>query len=254
MHILAEGFWLPKDDNTPEEYEDAFSPVEKADSETTEFRCAVADGAAQTIFSGKWARLLVSDFCSCSSFPEALSERLQPLKAEWLQHVASKRPLPWFAEEKVEKGAYASLLGLTISSVQSNGKVEGIWQSLAVGDSCLFQIRKDTLITRFPLVTSSEFNSSPSLISTSGEANANLADFAAGVCGKWEIDDWFLLMTDAIACWFLTAYENGEKPWNVIGDLGTGNMPPFAEWIADLRNTYRMKDDDVTILSVRIEP
>lgn len=252
MHILTEGFWLPKSDNSPDEYEDAFLPVEESESQATEFRCAVADGATQTIFSGKWARLLVSDFCNSSAFSGALPERIHPLKAEWLQHVASKRPLPWYAEEKVDKGAFAALVGLTISTIQANGKVEGIWQSLAVGDSCLFQVRDDDLITRFPLLKASEFNTSPSLISTN--ADANTPDFITRVCGKWEIDDWFLLMTDAIACWFLTDYENGEKPWNIIRDLGTGNTAPFAEWVADLRNTNRLRNDDVTILVVRIEP
>lgn len=254
MHIFAEGFWLPKDENTPEEYEDAFSPADKCDSETQDFRCAVADGATQTIFSGKWAQLLVSDFCNGSSFSDKLSERIPPLQSEWLRHVALKRPLPWYAEEKIEKGAYAALLGLRISTVQLNGKIEGIWQSTAVGDCCLFQIRRDDLFTRFPLLTASEFTNSPSLVSTNNDANLELKDFATGVCGKWEYDDYFFLMSDAIACWFLMAFEAGEKPWNIIRDLGTGNTPPFSEWVADLRNTNRLKDDDVTILVVRIEP
>jgi hypothetical protein len=254
MRILAEGFWLPKADNTPEEYEDAFSPADKYNSETPDFRCAIADGAAQTIFSGKWARLLVSGFCNGSPFSDKLSERISPLQSEWLRHVTPKRPLPWYAEEKVAKGAYAALLGLEVSTMQLSGKVEGIWQSTAVGDCCLFQIRHDDLITRFPLLTASEFTNSPSLISTNNDANVELNDFATGVCGKWEIDDCFLLMSDAIACWFLKAFEAGEKPWNTIRDLGTGNTPRFSEWVADLRNTKRLRNDDVTILVVRIEP
>src|SRR6266513_307758 len=72
------------------------------------------------------------------------------------QEVAAK-PLPWYAEEKMRSGAFSSLAGLTLhgpAAEETGDGAGGAWESFAVGDSCLFQVRADELIVAFPLGSS----------------------------------------------------------------------------------------------------
>jgi len=55
-----------------------------------------------------------------------------------------------------------------------------------------------------------------------------------------------LLMTDALAAWFLKRHEAGEKPWKALGDLR--NNQDFSEFIEKQRTTASMRNDDVTLV------
>lgn len=248
MQVLAEAFWLPKAGNTPEEYEDAFWPRKSIDRSIPMFRCAVADGATTTSFSRLWAQTLVRAYCRghlyrCKTF----LKHLAPLQQKWKAAV-SQKPLPWYAEEKLRQGAFSSLLGLTIRGGQ--GAEQFQWDALAVGDSCLFQIREDKVITQFPLTCSAQFTNRPALLSSNPASNNRLADHIHLASGQWQNGDTFYLMTDAIACWFLRAVERGDAPWEILRDLGTENGLNLEEWIARLREQGRLSNDDVTVLRV----
>lgn len=248
MDVLAEAFSLPKAGNTPEEYEDAFWPRKSIDRSVPKFRCAIADGATATSFSGLWARTLVRAYCRGHlSGGKTLLKRLASLQQQWKAAVGQK-PLPWYAEEKLRQGAFSSLLGLTIRGEQGAEQLQ--WDALAVGDSCLFQIRKDKVITKFPLTCSDQFTDRPALLSSNPMSNDRLADHIHPASGQWHEGDAFYLMTDAIACWFLRAIERGDAPWTMIPDLGTEDSLNLKEWIACLREEGRLSNDDVTILRV----
>ncbi|MDQ3816980.1 MAG: hypothetical protein M3362_04725, partial [Acidobacteriota bacterium] len=60
--------------------------------------------------------------------------------------------------------------------------------------------------------------------------------------------DVFYLMTDALACWFLTEVENGNEPWMI----NRGPQKRFEKWINKLRANMKIRNDDVTMF--RIEP
>src|SRR5579862_2824599 len=105
-------FWMPKEGNTLAEYEDAFWPREKQIGDTFPLRLAVADGATETSFSGLWARLLVAAYGRGRLAEGNLQSALDQIRHVWRRAVGQK-PLPWYAEEKLRSGAYASLLGLT---------------------------------------------------------------------------------------------------------------------------------------------
>ena len=64
--------------------------------------------------------------------------------------------------------------------------------------------------------------------------------------GTWELSDEFYMMTDAMACWFLAALEDGEAPAGVLQHL-----EQFEEWIESLRDG-RMRNDDVTVLRISV--
>ena len=58
MRIHIQTHWLPKAGNRSEEYEYAIWPARCEVWRGARLRCAVADGATETAFSGQWARQL----------------------------------------------------------------------------------------------------------------------------------------------------------------------------------------------------
>src|SRR5262245_53960409 len=122
MHVLAQPFWLQKVGNAPEEYEDAVWPEQLTETEGKLFRCAVADGATETSFSGAWANVLVRAYGQGQLNARNLWKSLPCLQKEWLHSVRlCAQPLPWYAEEKLRDGAFSSILGLTLGPTTADG-------------------------------------------------------------------------------------------------------------------------------------
>lgn len=245
MRVLTQVWWLPKNGNKPEEYEDAFCP-EQADEEVDVVRLAVADGATEASFSRQWARLLVRAYCDGQFADDALGKALPELQLKWLAKVSTK-PLPWYAEEKLQMGSYSSLMGLTLHAPIEDEA--GKWEALAIGDSCLFQIQNKKLVVRWPLDSSAQFNNSPILLSTKLECNEGLVKQT--ISGKWSPGDLFFLMTDAMAHWYLQAVKQRDYPRTVIPNFRRHDpSKKFSKWIADLRSSGQMRNDDVTLMRV----
>ncbi len=231
-------FFLPKRGNTATEYEDAFA------GSAEQGRFAIADGAAESSFAAEWARILVEEFVRSPAGPLAeWPARLPPLRQQWLAGV-SGLPLPWYAEEKVEQGAFATFLGLVVQPAN--------WQAIAVGDSCLFQVREGGLLRCFPLTRSEEFGNAPWLVGSQPPPLALLPGKESLTEGDCRPGDRFWLMTDALAQWFLQQVETGGRPWEALEPLLDQSLPGdnFAGWIEDLRNQKALRNDDVTLLGV----
>jgi hypothetical protein len=241
MLVEARAGWLSKRGNAEDEYEDAFWPARAAPSAKRIFRCAIADGATETSFSGLWARLLTEAYGRGQLGARRWRFGLSDLRHAWGAEVGH-RPLPWYAEEKLRQGAFAALLGLTLSA-RPDGSVR--WSALAVGDCCLFQIRDDRLVSCFPLATADAFNSRPVLVGSVCPPADREAMFTRRG-GEALPGDRFVLMSDALACWFLAAAEVGCRPWQELEAAETD----FMGWIGALRNGGGMRNDDVTMLTV----
>src|SRR5216683_2957933 len=208
--LAWQALFTPKRGNTPEEYEDAFA------AEPALGRFAVADGASECSFAGLWARLLVQHVVGASNGLEWNDEEwLQALRQHWSDEV-DMRPLPWYAETKREQGAFATLLLLTLQP-PSAGKT-GHWHAVTVGDSCLFRVREGRLLAAFPLEASSEFGRNPELVGSRSTAPQVTPQQAHGECRSGEQ---YLLMTDALARWFLRASEEGNRPWEAVAAVCT---------------------------------
>ena len=246
MEVHAKEFWLPKRGNTEAEYEDAFHRA------PDNCRFAVADGATETSFSGIWAKQLVRAFTNGNlSVPLALEE-LDRLQIKWRQ-IVHRRELPWYAEEKADAGACATFLGLEFSEHNSETGAENIWRATAAGDSCLVQVRVNEILRAFPLCESGSFSNCPSLLCSTPVFNeTSRGDLIKAASGSWGCDDTFLLMTDALACWFFKEREQGNQPWNVLRDLDTDGHISFKELVSDLRSDGRIRNDDVTLLRIDI--
>lgn len=204
---------------------------------------AIADGATESSFSGQWAGLLVKRFVA---EPAVLKSGqwetwLPPLQERWRGQVGV-RDMPWYAQAKAEKGAYAAFLGLAINNEH--------WRAVAVGDCCLFQLRSGKPMRAFPIGRSEDFGSRPWLIGT-GTPPADIAGLGKErrCQADWEEGDRFLLMTDALAKWFLQRCEEKEDP-EALADLLSLGKDEFNGQIEVQRQCGRLQDDDVTMLQI----
>jgi hypothetical protein len=260
-------FWLPKAGDDASAYEDAFFPFKfpfDIISHTQKFqRFAIADGASTAYLSGMWAAILVDVFGSYdgeitnTNFFDLiqtliLDENWNPRLLEYIKKREDMgKPLSWYDEMALQNGAASTLLEISFP-VEEN-KVRDNYSALAVGDSCIFQIRDDELITKFPLDSSADFDNSPSLISSDPKRNENLYDKIAYLENQSFIQgDGFYLMTDALASWFLQEYEKGNKPWTIISE-NTIDRSSFLGWIEQLREEKKMRNDDVTLMILKIQ-
>jgi hypothetical protein len=230
-------FWTPKRGNTSEEYEDAFWPSEPLDLHSKLLRFAIADGATETSFAGSWAQILTRAYCRDRLSQKKIRKSLPRLQEEWHSSIG-KQSLPWYAEQKLTQGAFATLLGLTV--------LDGVWESTSIGDSCLFQLRGDCVVTAFPMTSWQDFNNRPPLLSSNkGNWKEELAH-VSHASGAWQNSDVFYLMTDAMACWFLRCLQEGQLPTDVLNQV-----EQFDDWVESLRKRG-MRNDDVTLLRISV--
>lgn len=240
--VAAAGFAVrtlhaPKEGNTEEQYEDAFRcGVSGEDARLT---VTVADGASSAVFARQWAQLLVDAFHESPALGAAdgeLREAVARLGDAWREEVTG-RAKSWYAQEKLPQGSSAALL------VAQWEPARGTLRAMAVGDACLFVVRNDRLRFGFPVTRAHAFGDRPPLLSTEarGEAPPFLrfeTPFQAG--------DRFLLMTDALAAWFLGTFEARRKPWNGLPQ----DEEAFAAWLKQRRDAGEIKNDDVTLVEV----
>ena len=239
--IVWHGLSVPKRGHSADEYEDAFA-VDLAAG-----RLAIADGASESSFAGLWARLLVEEFVRPSDSSRAETSWLEDCRRCWAAQVDG-RPLPWYAEEKRDQGAFATFLGLVVDCPEA--AESGHWRAQAVGDSCLFQVRRHQLIEAFPLPRSTDFTNQPRLLGSRSTPADRQRDLPCQGQGDWHWGDRFLLMTDALAQWFLRRHEAGHKPWRALARANTAAR--FAGWVEDLRQGDALRNDDVTLVQLVI--
>lgn len=246
MRLFCEALWAQKAGNERADYEDAFWPKRRVSGDNRAcMSVAVADGATESSFSRLWAKQLARAYCNAQGDSEAFLALLPSLQRSWAKFV-SRKPLPWYAEEKARIGAFSTILGLTLRDGDTSGN-SGSWEALAVGDSCLVQIRGDAILTTFPLSSSEEFNNSPFLLGSIPESNKHLDSQLRHSNGEWESGDSFYLMTDAVAACFLRQVEEHKSPWQAVRDLDFEPSLPFTPWVDELRKDKILKNDDVTI-------
>jgi hypothetical protein len=255
MRVFMTTFWLPKAGNALAEYEDAFYPQYAGERTAAQLRFAVSDGASEGMLSGQWASILARLYCRAvraTTRLDSLLDHALPAWEAWTadyleQRVQENRPLQWFEEPGLQRGAFATLLGLHLAEYKGLCR----WSALALGDSCLFQIRDSRLIAAFPLQHAEEFSSRPFLIASNPALNNGLAERVQHVKGDWQPGDRFYLVTDALAAWFLDEYETGSQPWVPLHENST-DPHSFEEWVGTLRSSKLMRNDDVTLLSIEM--
>jgi len=236
---------LPKKGSTAEQCADA------ADCSPEHGIAAVSDGAGSAFESRRWARLLTQAFVAeplLTLVPAEVLDWVEQVSAKWSASMSGSN-LTVFEEMKIaSEGSAATLVGVCFDEPVP-GAGEGTWICMALGDSCLFQISEGELVAAMPLNESEQFTQSPPLFYTQREFTERDITSLYLAEGDWHIGDSFLLMTDAIAAWFLGKFEGGGKPWDTLAELDADS---FAAFVADLRRTKQLRNDDVVIL--RLDP
>ena len=248
-------FWLPKAGNRPDEYEDAFRwryPQRIGAPPRGAVRAAVADGASESAFAREWANALVNAFASEPPEPDgltgdALRAWLAPAQERWHGEVPWDR-IPWHGEAKARAGAFATLVGLTISAAPG-GSGGLLWRAMAVGDSCLFIVRGGELAVSFPLDDAAQFDNEPQLLCSNPDNDKRAEDAPRQDGGNCEVGDLFLLASDALAAWFLAQSADGERPWDTLAAL---NDSTWEGWVDEQRGAGLMRNDDVTLVAMEI--
>ena len=253
----AREFWLPKAGNRSDEYEDACRvvyPDRENASDGLIARAAVSDGASESAFAREWANVLTDAFVDRpldleNIDEESLSEWLEISQDDWHEVVPWNR-IPWHGEAKARAGAFATLVGLTISAVEDDDSDRVSWHAIAIGDSCLFVIRDGQLHRSFPLDTSEEFDNYPPLVSSNRAASDGIWEDVQSIGGESESGDVLILASDAIACWFLARIAAGEEPLEVLMAMDEAT---WSAWVEEQRNAGLMRNDDTTLLIIEIE-
>jgi hypothetical protein len=248
MPAVVRPLWAPKHGSSEAEYEDAFWPLKSAKSDDQVLRLAVADGATESSFARGWARLLVRGFGSGELDTDLGDTALHSLQRRW-DAQTNRDPLPWYAEEKRASGAFSTLLGLELDAGSSDETCSRRWRAVAIGDSCLVQLRGDRVLACFPVERSADFDSRPFLLASVPSRNVDASEHVRCLDGEWALGDVFLLMTDALACWFIRQMEQGGTPWVDVQAFGNSpRLRPFRAWVQELRAADAMRNDDVTLV------
>lgn len=257
MRCVLSSFWLPRGGSRAEHYEDAFFPRRSGARTGPRLRLAVADGASESMLSGLWADLLVRTWCRARSRPvdevvaAAMSGWETTMVAYLDERAAALRPIEWFEQPGLDRGAHATLLGLELWREPWSAGGGG-WSAVSLGDSCLFQVRGDTAVRSFPVDDAASFDNAPKLVpSRSGQLGRVMAGIERAE-GAWADGDVFFLTTDALAAWFLGSAAGGGAPWRALGAIDRDDHEGFAAWATHERAGGRLRNDDLTMLRLEV--
>jgi hypothetical protein len=256
MDSAVVAFSVQKAGTSATENEDAYRV---GDDDPRFLRVTVADGASESMLASRWARHLVAVFGAApeSPFTEAgFIAVYQRAAQSWAAEVdrykreraARKSPIQWYEEPGLARGAYSTLLAAEFRPEPDGGGAH--WSAAALGDSCLFQVRGEKLLTAFPMKSSDDFGNQPPLLSTKGVDAEVLGQYLNIETGVLAPQDTCYLATDALSAWFLKTVETGDQPWRrlrVLDDIAPGE---FTELIAKLRDDNEIRDDDTTLVRV----
>jgi len=200
-------------------------------------RVAVADGATESAYARVWARRVAEGVVDTEMTPAALREALSRWQDDWSTEVRDQtRDRPWYVRSKVAEGAFSTVLGLRLNP-------DGQWRAVAVGDSCLFHVRNETLERSWPLDTTDEDARRPALIPSRPETSM---PSPAVVSGTWRPQDCFLLATDAVAEWLLRMERDVPR-------LTRRDEASLRETLRTARDEGTLPRDDSTLLILALE-
>lgn len=242
----------PKQGNKPEENEDRLRTTGLGSAKQSGVRVALCDGASESAFARDWAGIVARRFVDrpldiAGLDSRKLQEWLEPCQAAWNDRLPEK--IPWHGRAKVQRGALATLLGVTFR-IRRRAASAVSWQAMAVGDSCLFIVRDDRLSLTWPLISAAQFDNAPALVCSNPANNQQLQpQFLAGQCGPGDL---FILASDALSAWILREWESGRKPWRSLLALNSDSDLERREWVDELRSKGSIRNDDTTLLLIEV--
>jgi len=239
IRLKVNRFLFHKADAQPRECEDAVGVNAAAG------RFAVVDGATEGFDSRRWARYLAHGWIRAGACDVMAAEEAVRLLGGRLQARHRMDSLPWYLQERAQQGAFAAFIGLSLQPL-------GTWDALAMGDSCLFQEGPSHFLA-FPLAEPGHFLKRPFLVPSLIEQHPHLLQHVRRERGVSLPGDCFLLMSDAIACWYL-AHGRGERDLRKrLHQLMSDDRRAELEGlVTEERAAERLRNDDVAILRIEV--
>jgi len=258
MQIQPVVFSAPKEGYAPTEWEDGAGHVclggaPGLDPQTARF--AVADGATETYESRLWVCQLIASFLSSDhrgdgAWPDieraSMTAWFKSMQETWRSAAAA--PADYIEEMKIRQGTLATWVGGQIVGLDTPTPV---WQAVALGDSVLFHVRGGRLVEHFPRFRSTDFDSAPDGVSTLPERLGRMSEQMRFKHGQLAAGDTIFAATDAFAKWMISCEEQGDE---TLWPLLCGPLPPsvFSQLVTEQRRAMAMKDDDVTLMRIRL--
>lgn len=242
--LAVNSFVTPKAGCSAKECEDSVGVDRRG------MRFCVADGATESFDSRNWARQLTKSWVR-SSRPvisrEDFAEWL-PAAGDRLQSRWENRQLPWYAEEKSRSGAFAAFAGLMFERWE--GKLR--WAAAVLGDSCIFRRgASGKLEDAIPFSCGADFNSHPTLIPSKRAMQPRALQEMQFRSGTVEPGDVFLVLTDAIAAWYLEMLESHpERAASFESLAGRACQDGLESLLAEERKRATLRNDDIAVIRI----
>lgn len=240
---------IPKVGNSANENEDNILVPTLSELETSPvIKFAISDGATESSFSKEWSYLLVSCYKDKPFDIANLPLTINAISETW-QSIASAIELPWYAQQKLENGAFATFLGITLNLEEQT------FESVSIGDCTLFQVRNNQLIYSFPITSYEDFGNTPSLFATNFKFQTQYEKSVKYLKRQTISGDLLILASDALAMWIFKRLNEGERPW--LSLLITLNyedyQTDFLNWSLNKIKENEMKNDDISVVLINIE-
>ncbi len=231
---------LPKSGFEASECEDFIG----VDERTSRF--AVADGATEAFDARSWAERLAHNWVRSDSaltadaFQDWITAEGLTLHDSW-----NRLKLPWYAEEKAQKGSFAAFVGVEFDLAAEAPS----WKAIALGDACLFHCRDGSLLKGLPLSDAASFNSAPLLVASDPalyKSSAHALVIDSGACQNKDV---LLLLSDAVAAWYLEHSEQSD----FSGVLESSDDEAIAAFFENERQAGRLKNDDIAVVRLEVQ-
>jgi hypothetical protein len=246
--VTYRGFSVPKRGEEAESNQDAF------EADGSALRFAVCDGVSQSAYPGIWAQALARKFVEHPASPENLRQWLAEPQELWDRSIdweAVRGQLAsWLDFDEVRREmAYATLLGLVFDPPDAAKETARRWKALAVGDSCLFQVRAGRLLRALPVQDPADFGRAVWALPSRPASHDLFAHWAEGDARPGDL---FVLASDALARWMLEQSNSGGEPWLRL--LAVEDNSQFGQLVSELRAANALENDDTTALVVQVMP
>lgn len=241
-------YWLPKDVQDPNAYEDAFYV------DADRGMAAICDGVSSSLFSGRWAGIMakavVEDTPEVNN-PQAMEAWLKKYRDAWSASI-DQTSLAWHQKPKLLEGGATTLLWVAVTGGGAAGGITRPYQVRAycVGDCCLFHARGGQVLQTFPIQDSSRFEENPQVIHSVPKRTETVSFEAMET--QCNPGDLLVMCTDAVAAWSMRQLESGngvdwDSHWNTTAEQ-------WQQWLIGVRESNQIRYDDSTMVLIRIGP
>jgi hypothetical protein len=245
MYAHSVCFWQQKAGNSAQEWEDA-----AGSSDGARPRFIVVDGATEAYDSLRWVDQLVTSFVDegPAVTPDAVGGWFESMQRVWVSNAPAQFTNVIEEYKFRNDGSFATFIGGEL--VELDGP-QPRWIAAALGDTVLFHVRAGRLITHFPSLSVDDFGLVPDGVDTRPAALPQMMRKLAFGRGALHAGDLLYVATDAMAHWILhQAAVDQRTLWTVLA--GLDHDMTFTELVADQRGSGRLRNDDVTLMRIRI--